>query len=88
MKEVMCSQCEYFVVDYIDENMQNNIIVRGECVKKHDIVSVTDKVCEEFLLAKGVYTQKIIPDYCKNRELYVTDIYGITFRKDNDNRYR
>ena len=58
MREVMCSQCEYFVIDFIAENMQNNKIVRGKCAKTHGIVNVTNKVCEEFLLAKEAYTKK------------------------------
>lgn len=63
MKEVLCWCCEYFNL-LTDAKVQGQIY--GECLKKQVVVNGDDRVCELFLLNSGLYTERIIPDYCVN----------------------
>lgn len=60
MKEVVCWCCEnYKLVDLYDTDW-------GFCVHKNSELSGYDRVCEEFIMRRGLYTKRTVPDYCRN----------------------
>ena len=61
MADVMCWCCEYF--SWVDNTNY------GTCRFRKATRKVHDKVCEDFLILSGLYTQKTIPDYCKNKNI-------------------
>ncbi len=66
MKYVECWHCECY--DYLSEKTANvPESVAGLCTQKDEIVPAHNTVCEEFLLRQGLYTDKEIPEYCKNK---------------------
>ena len=65
MKEVLCWCCEYFNL-LTDAKVQGQIY--GECLKKEVVVNGDDRVCELFLINSGLYTARVIPEYCLNHK--------------------
>ena len=62
MSVVQCWCCQnYRLID--DETVGNDI---GYCILKKQCVKLEAEVCCEFILRKGLYTKRNIPDYCKN----------------------
>ena len=57
-KVVECWCCKHFT---LRDNHDT-----GACALKWKIVPAHDKVCEDFVMLKGLYTNRTIPDYCKN----------------------
>ncbi|MBQ7800434.1 MAG: hypothetical protein IJ370_08060 [Oscillospiraceae bacterium] len=62
MNVVMCWCCQkYLLID--DQSIGNEI---GFCELKGQRVKCDENVCCDFVLRKGLYTKRNIPDYCKN----------------------
>ncbi len=60
MGEVLCWCCENYHVVY------EHTTEKGLCMLREKIVLGNDSVCDEFIMRKGLYTKREIPDYCKN----------------------
>ena len=60
MKFVLCYCCDHYNVVFEDTTE------RGLCELCNKVVSAYDEVCSEFIMRKGYYTKRVIPDYCKN----------------------
>ena len=60
MREVTCSACDNYRVIY------EHTTDKGFCIFCEKIVYDEDKVCEEYVLRRGLYTKRTIPSYCKN----------------------
>lgn len=60
MKEVECWCCENY--KFLPDEETDN----GFCILKNTRLSAYDKVCEEFIMMRGLYTRRPIPDYCIN----------------------
>ena len=56
---VECWHCKHYVWFSADRN--NSF---AKCDVKNTCVFAGCEVCEQFVLAKGVCTKKVIPDYC------------------------
>ena len=55
-----CAYCEYFKL--VEYNKGYLIIQKGFC-RKHSLSrELYDKLCEDFVLAKGVHTEKWYPN--------------------------
>ena len=54
-----CAYCAHFeLFEYIENN---RIIQKGYCIKHSDFRELYDVICEEFVLKKGVHTEKWYP---------------------------
>ena len=60
MNYVLCGCCDKYRVIYEDTTE------RGLCELCNKVVSAYDEVCSEFIMRRGYYTKRAIPDYCKN----------------------
>ena len=60
MDFVLCYCCDHYNVVFEDT------MERGLCELCNKVVSAYDEVCSEFIMRKGYYTKRVIPDYCKN----------------------
>ena len=60
MEEVRCWCCEHFI---LEDDFSKMTDVYGICKIKNEGFFMHNKVCEFFVLRKGLHTQKIIPDY-------------------------
>ncbi len=60
MREVTCSACNNYDVIY------ENTTDIGFCLLWRKRVLDLDRVCEEFVIRKGLHTKREIPKYCKN----------------------
>jgi len=58
-KFVECWHCEHYV--WFSLSNDNSFAI---CDVKNSCVFANNKVCEQFLLGKGVHTNRDIPDYC------------------------
>ena len=65
MSEVLCWCCEHYF-NFDDLKICEGKIVNGTCILKKTLLSASDTVCEEFVLRRGLYTNRTIPNYCKN----------------------
>lgn len=66
MKEVICGYCKFFRGTKQELRGNHYYLTTGNCKLKDCEVDVEAKVCEEYIMMKGLYTNRIIPDYCKN----------------------
>lgn len=62
---VECWHCEHYVWFSVD---RNNLF--AICDVKNSCVIACEKVCEQFILAKGIHTKRDIPDYCIHYKKY------------------
>ena len=62
MAEVICACCDHYL--YYKEKNDNYETALCELCNRR--VSGYDKVCEDYILMKGMGTRRTIPDYCKN----------------------
>ena len=60
MREVTCSACNNYDVIY------EHTTDMGFCLLRKGIVLDLDRVCEEFVIRKGLHTKREIPAHCKN----------------------
>lgn len=58
---VKCWHCRHYI--WFSVNNDNSLAI---CNIKDACVAEDDTVCEYFLLHEAIYTNKDIPDYCKN----------------------
>lgn len=65
MREVVCWCCEYFYAKFEDPVFRE-LITKEMCTYKLQICEPEDKVCENFLLYRGLFTKRTIPERCKN----------------------
>ncbi len=65
MNEVVCWCCEYFVL-LENAKTHNEIFAAGKCKNKGVFCHSGDRVCEDFVLRKGLHTVRTIPTFCKN----------------------
>ncbi len=56
---VKCGHCIHYI--WFSVNDDNSFAV---CDLTKECVSANRKVCEKFILGKGIHTKKAIPDYC------------------------
>ena len=56
---VECWHCEHYI--WFSLSADNSF---ATCDVKNSCVFADGTVCEQFVLAKGVCTKKVIPDYC------------------------
>ena len=61
MAEVTCGNCDHYL--YYKEKESNEVAL---CDFFNRRVSAYDTVCEEFVIMKGFYTKRTIPEYCKH----------------------
>ena len=62
MNVVLCWCCDYFIAPFEDTTEI------GVCKLNKKIICSRDKVCEEFIIHRGLHTEREIPEYCKNRK--------------------
>ena len=62
MDYVLCYCCKNYQLVFEDTTEQ------GLCKMRKSVISAYDKVCNEFVMRKGLYTKRQIPDYCKNNK--------------------
>ena len=60
MDFVLCYCCDHYDVVFEDTTEL------GLCKPCKKIASAYDDVCEQFIMRRGLYTKRAIPDYCKN----------------------
>ena len=60
MSEVVCWCCDKYCVVY------EHTTDIGLCLFCKRIISGNEKVCDEFIIRKGLHTKREIPAYCKN----------------------
>ncbi len=65
MKTVVCWCCEHFSARF-DDSINKERITSGECKLHNTEHTPEDIVCEDFLLMQGLFTERGIPEYCKN----------------------
>ena len=65
MAEVVCWCCEHFA-PRCEIYEGKEVIKSGVCGIKMIDISTENRVCEDFLLRSGLFTQRSIPSYCKN----------------------
>ena len=63
-REVLCWCCEHYLY-FLNKDNDN---LTAFCGVKENCVSANNKVCKEFVKRKGLYTERKIPDYCKNHK--------------------
>ncbi len=56
---VECWYCEHYT--WFSVNSDNSFAI---CDIKNHCVSAKEKVCDQFILGKGIFTKRYIPDYC------------------------
>ena len=61
MNEVVCWCCENYRI-FIDKGNMD----LGICLLQKKELPIDSKVCEHFILRRGLYTKRSIPDYCIN----------------------
>lgn len=64
---VQCWHCVHYIWFSVNDDNSSAI-----CEIKKQCVSAKEKVCEQFILGKGIYTQKTIPDYCTHYKTKMT----------------
>lgn len=65
LKTVLCWCCEYHINYYYDVTNRERI-TGGKCNLHNRECCGENEVCEDFLLMSGLFTKRVIPDYCKN----------------------
>ena len=62
MPNVVCWCCQHYKTD---AETEPDLRI-GMCLQKIRVCLAFSEVCQDFLLTKGLYTKRIIPDHCKN----------------------
>ena len=60
-KTVECWHCENYVWFSVESN---NLL--AVCKIRNECVLACGEVCEQFVLRKGIFTEREVPDYCIN----------------------
>lgn len=64
MKNVVCWCCENFILQE-DVLKNKEKIIDGICLYKNSFCYSEGEVCQEFILRRGLHTNRNIPDICK-----------------------
>lgn len=81
MKEVVCYCCEMFKpLDKLIVYKKD--LVNGICMHTNNLCSTESPVCQDFILRKGLFTKRTIPDRCvnyksknyKETKIYINDL--------------
>lgn len=66
MREVLCWCCEHFTLSDNELSEFFKKSATGICCLTGLEIPVYNRVCENFIINKGLHTKRTIPKYCRN----------------------